>query len=608
MKKRWFAIDTETTGLDVWHGARPFSAAWYWDDGTSDFIRWKVDPYTREVLIDRNSKEFKKLERLLSDEKITKVFHNAKFDIRMFASIGLRVKGRIEDTRFAMFCVRNNLNSYGLKDLGVKFLDVSKSDETALRTATMRSRNMAKKRGWKVGKHYKEDYWLAPPQLLEKYNRIDAERTALLWMLVDELLDKENVRHIYEKEMKLLNITYNMEASGVRIDMDVVNKEIAHLEAEEKKYKKEIFNQIKKEINIDSPKQVAELFYKELKLPITHKTEKGEPSVNTKALASLDHPLVRLYEQCQGCQHALRNFFYKYKNLAVKEDKHYVLHPDFQQIGPITGRYACRNPNLQNVANALTTRSRVAIQARTPFKPRDGYNWYCFDYSQIELWIFALLSKEKILLNALLNGRDLHGETANHVWGNGKDIVAEEKQKSGKSTSRAKAKMLLFGKIYGIGVRGVMDLVCCSEAEAKQYLDEFDKAFPTITKFMQSYSRQAELDGYIKNVYGRKYFIDPKYSYRAVNYLVQGTAADLLKEKMIETTNYLESVKVDARLIMTIHDELVFEIRKSHATKNLLRKIKSIMEDNHNKFEVPRFKVKVEKVKENWSIKETVVL
>lgn len=599
------AVDVETTGLSTWKGDRPFSVAFYWEDGKTQFWRWKVDPFTRKVAVD--PKDVAAIRKVLEDPKVVKVFHNSKFDVRMLESIGIKVAGRIEDTLFATFVVKNDLPTYGLKYLGEKVLGIAKDDEKALKEAVRKARLAGKKLGWKLAEATAADYWMAPPEILKRYNLLDVERTMLLWCFLQEKLTEVDGWPIYNKEMELWKVTYEIETTGVNVNRETVLEEIVkHEEAIRKNYTA-IVKAIGHDINLNSPKQMSKLFYEELDFECKEFTETGAPSVNSKALLHVKHPVADLYIAHQASEHAIVNFFGKYRDGMVRETNGlWTLHPDFNQVGPITGRYSCRNPNLQNVANAWTTRSSVPIMARNPFCPRPGYTWYFFDYSQIELWIFALLSQEKLMLDALMNGRDIHTETANHVWGHGEDIVAKEKAAGGKSNTRGKAKMMNFGKIYGMGIGGAMSLIGCSKSEAKQYLAEYDAAFPTIQAFMNRYSRQAEIDGYIKSPYGRKYYIDPHFSYRAVNYLVQGSAADLIKEKMIETAAYLRRTGADAKIVMTIHDELTFEIKKSHATRNLLRGIKRVMEDHHGVFPCPKFKAEISKTETTWDKKHAI--
>jgi len=333
---------------------------------------------------------------------------------------------------------------------------------------------------------------------------------------------------------------------------------------------------------------------------------------------------------------------------------------DFNQVGPRTGRFSCRKPNMQNVANALTTRSPMPIQARTPFVPRPGYVWYAIDYSQLEVRIFADVSQEPSMLEALDSGEDLHDVCTNKAWG-GKDnpaairaaihslefdgtgdgtkvkkfwdkegvalrdiptmeqsakvyladkwlaefdynIVKAEKSIS-KKTSRAKAKMILFAKLFGGGPNAIKDLLYCDYHEAAEFLRDYDGAFPEIVQYIRDLSEEASGAGYIMDCFGRRIAVDPDTAYRAVNYKVQGSAASLLKQSMRRTHAYLKKTKLDAHLLLTIHDEIVFEVRKTHAKRNVLQELCRIMEDHGGAFGVPT-PVEIDKVTESWNVKK----
>ena len=594
------AIDTETTGLNTFIGARPYIVSWCWFDHqeTRGHVRWEVDPFTRRV--SPNPEDLATLRKMLLNTSILKVFHNAKFDLRMLESVGLEVQGRIEDTAIMLRCYHNDLPTYGLKPVCKKVLKIDDDDLVSLKKACMRARARGKKLGWMLADDLEPDYWMVEDRtLVARYAVMDAFRTKRLHAWLEEQFIDDNQRAVYEKELRLMPVTYDMETRGVSLDPAKVEVERNyHIEAAKKSYDRFLEIGGVKEINLKSPDQLAALFYDKLKIECKTFTEKGKRAVNVDSLVGIKHPIVDALTDYKASTHALANFFDIYKRESEKTvDGKWILHPDFQQMGAITGRFSCRRPNLQNVANALTTRSMKPIQARRPFRPEPGFTWFCFDYSQIEVWVFAILSQEKLMLDALLSGRDLHNETANHVWGRGQDIVAIEKAANGKSNTRARAKMMLFGKIYGMGIAAAVDLIRCTPKEAQQYLEDFDRAFPGIVKFMKDYSRRAESQGHITNAYGRRYFIDPNFSYRAVNYLIQGSCADLLKEKMIETAALLKRRGVEGGLIMTIHDELVFEIRNKYVTRNLLLEIKDTMEDHHGLFKtVKKFKVEASKV------------
>lgn len=318
----------------------------------------------------------------------------------------------------------------------------------------------------------------------------------------------------------------------------------------------------------------------------------------------------------------------------------WVVHPWFSQAGAKTGRFSCQDPNLQQAASAeLSFRSWEPINSRGPFIPRPGYNFYCFDYSGQEVRIFADVANDKKMIYAFERDIDIHDNNANEAWG-GRDnpsaivaacyamelgtqqvsspkiletwakygwnydkaahgihspeaqdvairwlndydwnITKAEASSLGKKSVRGRAKMLIFAKVYGGGSDAVKNLLYCSLDEARQYLKQFDTAFPRVKQFMLELTNQTAQTGYVITRYGRKLRLDPGFEYRCVNYLVQGTAADMMKDGMLRVAEYLEDTGLDAHMVMTVHDEIVFEIRKEHAYRWLLRGIRDIMQD-----------------------------
>jgi len=344
-----------------------------------------------------------------------------------------------------------------------------------------------------------------------------------------------------------------------------------------------------------------------------------------------------------------------------------VLHPSLNQCGTVTGRFSCNNPNLQQVANSDTSaRGTDPIQARAPFGPRPGYVWYTADFAQQELRVFADVAQVASMLEAIHAGRDLNTENANRAWG-GKgnpyaleaaayslelghdrvskeviqkvwdeigwntdkakhgprstialqtaedwlakfnyDIVAAEKS-IGKSGTRGRCKCVTFCKLYGGGPGAVTDLLYCSLSEAKTYWKQYDNAFPEINDYLRSASQTAEDQGFIINRYGRKLRVDPDRSYRAVNYMVQSTCADLMKHGMLKCHNFLQDIGIDGHVLFTIHDELIFEIRVGHNYKWVLRELCSLMSDHEGRLNVP-MPVEMKKAVERWDKKVAVSL
>lgn len=670
------ALDTETTGVLPWNGDAPFAFSLCTDDGNSCCWQWPVDPFTRRV--HPAPQDLRYLQDICGDPHILKIFHNAKFDMRMLeCSFGIRTVFPIADTMIMARVVNSIEEDVGLKPLASRYCNFPDTDQAELQAAVVAARKVGRKKGWKLAEDVQADYWTlqqtGQSELLERYACADAERTMLLWFLFQQALEADPNRYqiYYEHEMKLFPIVYRMETRGIRYDPVVGMAEREKLQDRREKFRRELRQMTgNPDFNPNSATQVAE-FMERSGLTIEKRTKTGKPSVDVKTLAQYqEHPFVQLELGFRAADKGLSSFFDRYEQLRVPDPLvpgGWALHPSFNQSKARTGRFSCSDPNFQNVANALTTRSVEPIQARTPFGPRPGYAWVFMDYSQLEVRIFADVAHETTMLAAIEANRDLHTECANKVWGgranpaairaaahalelhhrvpqdeasaeavlaawerlgwnpNGNhspdviatvantwleefdyDIVRAEAS-LGKKTSRAKAKMGLFTKLYGGGVPAVMDLVGCSQLEASQFLDDYDLAFPTIKAYIRQLSSQAAADGEIVNRYGRRIKVLPDKAYRAVNYMVQGSAADLLKRSMIRCDELLAESGLDAHMVLTIHDELVFEVREDHLDTNWLTALKWTMEDHEGHFNVP-LPVDVKISRGSWIDKEKLEL
>jgi len=621
---RLIACDTETTGLSPWLGDRIFALSFCNEEGATGYFRWSVDPFTRAVSVP--PKDLLEIKCFFENSSISKVFHNAKFDIRMLSMLGVSVKGVVQDTMFAMHVLRTAEPELGLKPLSKKYLGIPDDDEKALQAATNKARREGKKLGWKVASketHGKDptkaDYWLAPPEICKTYAVRDVERTMPLWLLLEEKLEEEGLRKIYDEEMRLFWVTYKMESRGVRVDPVAIDGEIKRNQAIIVKANLEI-QKIKPGINVNSPKQLVTYLHGERKHPVLKYSCKcipgmtcrrdnhmKNPSVGTEVLLRMNDPLSRTIVEFKTAEKALNGFFGRFKKLMRKEADGYILHPDFHQIGPVTGRYSCREPNLQNVADPYGTRAPIPIPARKVFVPRPGYEWWHYDYKQMELWLFSspAIANETKMLNVLLSGEDLPRSVGIEMgW---KDKLDWDKA-NGKGTTRIRVKLMLYGIVYGIGPSGLALLNNISYNEAMHDLDTFKKRYPGIDLYMQRTVRAARRDGYVEEPLGRRFQTDNDTAYKAANYTVQGCAAHILKKAMIDTNEWLEKNKIDGHLIMTIHDELAFEIHKKHATLKTMLGLKRIMESYGKHFGIPKLPTDVERVRTNWMEKEEIDL
>lgn len=675
-KAKVLSIDTETTGIVPWKGDQPFAISFFNMDGEALYFEWDVCPFTRTVF--PNKLELELCADILGNKKIRKIFFNAKFDIRMMEEgHGIETVFPIDDAMF-MSHVFNSAERHALKPLSEKYLNYSRDDLQDLKRATIRCRRQAKKLGWQRHEDVEADYWMdhllnPKSKLCQIYCINDTERTTLLEMFYKEALEDLDLMHVYEREMELWPVTYKMESRGIRTDLSIVDREIINHQKAVECWRAIVEKVAWPEFDIESPQQCGKVIYNILGLPIKRRTSpskrfpQGQPQVNVDALYEhVGHPVVKALFKYRASSKALSNFFLKYRQFIRRDTivDGWVLHPDFNQVGPATGRYSCRRPNFQNVADALTTRSPEPIQAREPFGPREGYDWYHFDWSGQEPRIFADVSQEQILLNAIKAGLDIHTFTANKAWG-GKDnpkaldaathaleldgtgtgqnsdvaqlwrgydikklsgldddnkilIAADWLEKFDwdieqaeasihKKTCRARAKMIFFAKIFGGGAGAIMDLLKCGYIEALQFLEDYAELYPRIDEYIAELSHEAKVNGYITNVFGRRLVVSRDKPYIAVNYMVQGSAADMIKIAMPRVDNYLKEIELNIHQVMTVHDELIYETWKKHAFKSVLLHIKGIMEDYRDVFSID-MPVDVEKCVKRWNEKTKIKL
>lgn len=675
-KKLRLAIDTETTGLNRWTGCRPFFVSMCDVEGETRFWEWGVDPYTREVTVPE--KERREVQLICGDTAIEKDLFNLKFDYLMLKSVGIELKGKLNEVSYMARAVNNIETNVRLKPLAKKLVGVGDADEKTLHATVVKCRRIAKKLGWMLAEDVQADYWL--PHMLERlhpklvknagidtnvcreYAVQDAVRTVLLGAYYRHAMDDLGVRKVYDNEMELLPTTIEMEEIGICIDE-------TRLKEQQVVCKKKIEDAhaviVKasgiKDFNVNSSKQVVNLLFtgKPLKLPVIHRTKTNQPETGGEALLPhIGNPLVQAVLSYRANTKALATFFQKYDELATREpDGTYVLHPGYKQWGTLTSRYACSEPNLQAVSNPDTTSSRTkefVVDVRQVFVPRPGKVWYCPDYSQVEVILFADIAGEPTMLEAIRNKVDIHESTANKVWGghgNPKTFpgvsrllhdsaaaelalkvlkldqvgskskeyivqalidkfewrIADLEKAIGKKIYRKLAKSVTFTKIFGGGPAALMSWIDVGHEEAKSILREYDSAFPDMMQKMRDIEMMGKENGYVIGPFGNRLAVDRWYAYRAVNHLVQNAAAMLMKNGMRKCAAYLKDLGLDARIGMTVHDELIFEFLREHAFKSVLRKICSLMSDHGGVFSVET-PVDIDRVTERWSKKEKIKL
>lgn len=654
-------IDTETTGLNIWTGDKPFCVSMFDEYGKDYYWEWEVNPFTREPIVKR--KDRRQIKQICESSKWDKDFFNLKFDMNMLWKIGIELKPPYNEVSYMAKCVNSLEFKYALKPLAKKYIGLEDDDEKYLKGMVIKARACGKKLKWNRHADLKADYWMIHNLYLlnremyeakgldrkanKEYAIRDAERTIYLGEYYRAGMEDHGTRHIYDFEMKLFPTTLEMERYGVRIDpkrMRKLSKECRSIK--DKAYKSLQKQSGRDDFNPNSPDQIIKLLFhgEPLNLPVlkrnkpTKKYPKGSPKTDAEALIKhKKNPIVENIFRFRANDKALNTFFDKYKHLAVRDDTGLILHPGYRQWGTLTGRYSCTEPNLQQVGSPDTTSSRMAeymVNVREIFIPRKQCVWFAPDYSQVEVIIFAAITGEESLLTAIRNGEDIHTATTEKVYGgknNERALIAamktlgtENENKAhdalvkynyritdledayGKKLHRKLAKGTTFTKIFGGGPKALMAWVGVDYDEACSILDAYDSAFPDMQRKMDDIIYKAKCDGYIYNAFGKRLSIDPWYTYRAVNYVVQSSAADLNKRGMYKCNKYLKEIGF-GKLIMTIHDENIFEFRKGEVFKSVLKKICELMSDHGGVFSVDT-PVDMDVIRARWSKKEKYIL
>lgn len=342
----------------------------------------------------------------------------------------------------------------------------------------------------------------------------------------------------------------------------------------------------------------------------------------------IDNPLAYWILNYDAAKHMLSSFIDAYLQLKAWDAKHkcWVLHPNYKQCGPITGRLSCERPNLMNVASNTTGRKKadVPYRPRECFSPREGYTLYLPDYSQVEVWVFAFLAQDSIMMEPLLAGEDFHGGISRRVWGHlwNDDLVKSGKAKKPEDLTkdekknldifakcRKRSKLLMFCKLYGGGAAKVAGLLGVTVAEAEEFIKDYDGRLPGVKKYMSEMVALARRQGYVINPFGRRYPIDRNFAYKATNYMVQGTAAEIMKNALIRVYALSQTPKYKGKMFveLTIHDELVIEVHNSIHNNETMTDVCKAMQQDHKVIGCPRpFPVGMKIATERWSLTQEI--
>ncbi|WP_423063369.1 DNA polymerase I [Candidiatus Paracoxiella cheracis] len=551
-----FAFDTETTDIDAMR-ATLVGVSFAVKPGEAAYVPLAHDYLGAPKQLDKKW-VLQQLKLLLENPAKTVVGQNLKYDIQVLAKENIAIKAKIWDTLLESYVLNSSSTRHNLNSLSLKYLGKS----------TIQFEDIAGK-GAKQMSFNEISIDEAAPYAAE-----DADIT---WQLHQKLMpmienEKNFVKVLNQIEMPLMPVLARMEMHGVLIDADMLKKHSKELEKRIKELEKEAFTLAGHEFNLGSPKQLQTILYDEQKLPVLKKTPGGQPSTAEFVLQdlALDYPLPKVILEYRSLS-KLKSTYTDRLPEQIHSDTGRV-HTSYNQAVTSTGRLSSNNPNLQNIP----IRTEQGRRIRQAFIAPRGYRIVAADYSQVELRIMAHISKDPALIKAFEEELDVHRATAAEVFGVKLDEVTNDQRRS--------AKAINFGLLYGMSSFGLARQLGIERGLAKKYIDIYFNRYPKVHEYMEVIRKLASEQGYVETLFGRRLYVPEINSANmqrrraaeraAINAPMQGTAADIIKIAMIKVDDWLQNNKVDARMIMQVHDELVFEV----ATKDLERVNKQICE------------------------------
>ena len=529
-----FCFDTETTGLNTLV-ADVVGLAFSWQEHTGYYV------YINEGDEQRVIDMFKPL---FSDEKITKVAQNIKYDMNVLLKYGVEIKGKLFDTMLAHYLLQPDMK-HNMAFLAETYLNYRPVTIEAL-----------------IGKKGKNQKTMreAEKSDIVKYAAEDADVTWQLMKLFNPLLDQKSVRTLFEEiEMPLVKVLSTMENNGISLNSETLKKYSIELQSEIERLEKSIIEKAGEEFNVSSPKQLGIVLFESMKIDEkAKKTKTGQYATSEETLQKLagKHPIIDNVLEFRQLKKLKSTYVDALPELV--NEKSGKIHTTYSQAVAATGRLSSVNPNLQNIPIKTDNGKKV----RDAFVPSEGNELYAADYSQVELRLMAEMSGDRNMLEAFKNGHDIHTATASKVFG----VPMEEVDRE----MRGKAKMVNFGIIYGISAFGLSQRLNIKRREAKELIDGYFATYPGIKQFMDDAVDGAKEKGYVETILNRKRFLKDINSKNAVvrgyaernaiNAPIQGSAADIIKVAMINIHNEMQKQELKSKMILQVHDELVFDV------------------------------------------------
>ena len=536
-----FALDTETDNLD-YMAANLVGISFALENGEAAYLPLQLDYLGAPKTLEKTT-ALSLLKPVLENPAIQKVGQNFKYDLTIFARNGIDVQGVAFDTMLESY-VLNSTGRHNMDDLAKRYLGHQ----------TISFEEIAGK-----GKN-QLTFNQIPLEQAAEYAAEDADVTMKLQQVLWEKLSKEPTLEKLFKEMELplLGVLSRMERRGVLIDSDALflqSNEIANRLSE---LEEQAYVLAGQPFNLASTKQLQEILFDKLGLPVIQKTPKGAPSTNEEVLEELafSHELPKVLVEHRGLSKLKSTYTDKLPQMVNPQTGR--VHTSYHQAVTATGRLSSSDPNLQNIP----IRNEEGRRIRQAFIAREGFTVVAADYSQIELRIMAHLSQDQGLINAFTQGKDIHRSTAAEIFGAALDEVTSEQRRN--------AKAINFGLIYGMSAFGLSRQLGIGRADAQSYMDLYFKRYPGVQTFMHDIREKAKAQGYVETLFGRRLYLPDINSSNgmrrkaaervAINAPMQGTAADIIKRAMIQLDQKLQN-DPDIAMIMQVHDELVFEVR-----------------------------------------------
>lgn len=537
-------FDTETTSLEPLN-ARIVGMSFSVEAGHAAYLPLKHDYFDAPQQLDFAA-TLNKVKPYLENPDIKKVGQNLKYDQHVLANHGISLNGIAHDTLLQSYVFESH-RSHGMDDLAQRHLDIK----------TITYEEVAGKGAKQVG------FNQVTVDVASEYAAEDADITLQLHeVMYPQICSDSKLDYIYEHiEMPVSNILFKIERNGVLIDSHMLNRQSNEIgmklvELEEKAY--ELAGQ---RFNLGSPKQLQEILFGKLGIKPTKKTPSGTPSTDEDVLQelALDHPLPKVLLEYRGLAKLKSTYTDKLPKMINAQTGR--VHTCYNQAVAITGRLASSDPNLQNIP----VRTQEGRRIREAFVAPPGSQIVSADYSQIELRIMAHLSQDEGMLYAFANNEDIHRATAAEIFGVERAVVDNEQ--------RRYAKVINFGLIYGMSAFGLAQNLNIERSAATSYIERYFARYPGVREYMQNTRELARQKGYVETFFGRRLWVpeinSPNHMRRAgaeraaINAPMQGTAADLIKLAMIAVQDWLETEKLQTKLIMQVHDELVLEVPDS---------------------------------------------